>query len=68
MLWRTVDECEQITQSRGGTNLLACGWLVGGVRVLLFAFEAPTGLPSGPFCLLFVGTDMSRRSGGIQIT
>lgn len=45
-----------------GTDLLACGWLVGGVRVLLFAVDAPTGLPSGPFCLLFVGADMSLRS------
>jgi hypothetical protein len=45
-----------------GTNLLACvGWLVGGVRVLVFlvAFDKPTGLPSGPFCLLLVDADIS---------
>jgi hypothetical protein len=45
-----------------GTDLLACvGWLVGGVRVFLFVFDRPTGLPSGPFCLLFVDADMSMR-------
>jgi hypothetical protein len=45
-----------------GTNLLACvGWLIGGVRVLvfLFAFDKPTGLPSGPFSLLLVDADIS---------
>jgi hypothetical protein len=44
-----------------GTDLVAwVGWLVGGVRVLvfLFAFGNPTGLPSRPFCLLLVDADI----------
>jgi hypothetical protein len=49
--------------------VLACvGWLVGGVRVLVFlvAFDKATGLPSGPFCLLLVDADMSIHAQDIR--
>lgn len=42
-----------------GTNLLVlAGRLVGGVRVFLLELGGPTGLPSGPFCLLLADADM----------